>query len=74
MKETYPAFVRVQRSAQLNLWWAGSGDFVIKHYFESGSESRQAVLRIELNWRALVKLGIPNNKTKYFSKNVRFLK
>ena len=44
MKETFPACVRVQRLAQLNLGWVGSGDLVIKRYFESGSESRQAVL------------------------------
>ena len=50
MKETFPDFVRVQRLAQLNLGWAGSGDLVIKRYFESGSETRQAVLAVNRNF------------------------
>ena len=54
MKETYPAFVRVQRLAQLNLCWAVSGDLVIKRYIESGSESRQAVAVTGGRWGCVV--------------------
>ena len=43
MKQAFCAFVRVRSSATLNLSWAGPGDLVIKRYFESGSESRQAL-------------------------------
>ena len=44
MKQAFHAFVRVRSSATLNLSWAGPGDLVIKRYFESGSESRQALV------------------------------
>ena len=44
VRQAFHAFVRVRSSATLNLSWAGPGDLVIKRYFESGSESRQALL------------------------------
>ena len=60
MKEAFQAFVRVQSLTKLNLGLAGSGDLVIKRYFESGSESRQALQQtnrpttrlLELLWAA----------------------
>ena len=44
MKKAFHAFVKVCSSAELNLSWAGPGDLVIKRIFETGSESRQALL------------------------------
>ena len=44
MKKAFHAFVKVRSSAELNLSWAGPGDLVKKRIFETGSESRQALV------------------------------
>ena len=50
--------MRVWSLTELNLSWADPGDLIVKCYFESGSESRQAVLRCSSCSKDLFNLSI----------------